>query len=93
MFIPEELIVVVNSLFTNEWKTFYMKQLTIQSTMKAATRATHEYLANTKHYAKERIRKSNNVNDDDDEEKLDHTNFQEIFCNITDDLVEEDDNN
>ena len=48
---------------------------------------------NTKHYAKERIKKSNNVNDDDDEEKLDHTNFQEIFCNITDDLVEEDDNN
>ena len=32
-------------------------------------------------------------NDDDDEEKSDRTNFQDIFGNVTDALVEENDDN
>ena len=44
-------------------------------------------LANSKHYAKERSKKINNINNDND--KSDHTQFQEIFGNATDDLVEE----
>ena len=50
-------------------------------------------LANPKHYAKERSKKSNNINDDDVLEKSDHNKFQEIFSNDTDDVVEDNDNN
>ena len=48
-------------------------------------------LADIKHYAKERSKKSNNMNNDDNEEKSDYTKFQDIFGNVIDDLLEEED--
>ena len=60
---------------------------TKQSVLKVTTREIMAVLANPKHYAKERSKKLNNINNDN--EKSDHTQFQEIFGNATDDLVEE----
>ena len=72
-------------------KDFCMKLLTKQSSLKVTTRATMAVLANPKHYAKERSKNIINLIDDDDSDKSDHNRFQEIFINVTDDLVEEDD--
>ena len=50
-------------------------------------------LANPKHHAKEHSKKIINLNDDDDIEKSNHNKFQESFVNVTDDLVEEHEDN
>ena len=68
-----------------------MKLLTKQSTLKVTTRATMAVLANSKHYAKERSKKNMNLIDDDDIDKSNHKKFQEIFIDVTSDLVEEGD--
>ena len=59
-------------------KYFCMKLLTKQSILKVITRATMEVLANTKHYAKERSKKINNINNDNDNDndKSYHTQYQ-----------------
>ena len=57
-------------------KYFCMKILTKQSILKVITRATMEVLANTKHYAKERSKKINNINNDNDNDKSYHTQYQ-----------------
>ena len=48
-----------------------MKLLAKQSTLKVTTRATMVVLANSKHYAKERSKKTVNLNDHDNIEKSD----------------------
>ena len=50
-------------------------------------------LANPKYYAKTCSKKTVNLKDDDDIERSDHDKFQEIFVNVTDDLVEEQEDN
>ena len=59
-----------------------MKLLAKQSTLKVTTRATMVVLANSKHCAKERSKKTVNLNDHDNIEKSDFNNFQEILLTL-----------
>ena len=74
-------------------KDVCMKLLTKQSTLKVTTRAIMVVLANPKHYAKERSKKNMNLIDDDDIDKSNHKKCQDIFVDVTSDLVEEDEYN
>ena len=102
LFIHEEVSHIMKSIFLSllltlysrmRGKYFYMKLLTKQSTLKVTTRATMAVLANPKHYAKERSNKINNINNVNYNNKSHHTQFQDIFGNVTDDLVEEHEDN
>ena len=101
MFVPDnvsnEISLTVLSLLLTLYsrmrgKDFSMKLLRKHASLKTSTRANQAVISNPKTYGKKN-QKNKTIIDilDDDLDRNDHASFQNIFCDLTDDIIEEHD--